>query len=159
MKYQNFTIFCLRFFPFSHQVFPQQTTQCGIRRNATPRRRIKRVIGGTIARSNAWPWLVNMLDKNDSLQYCSGVIIDPQWILTVAHCFIYYGSNQSITTLPVTKYKYIVADHRYNTTDPYEYTVEPSQLFIHPNHKLGDDVQPGRYLFIYDVNCSVIVDV
>lgn len=84
-----------------------------------------------------------MIDKNDSRQYCSGVIIDPQWILTVAHCFIYYESGHSVTALPVTKYKYIVADHRYNATDPYEYAVEPSLLFIHPNYKLGNDVQPG----------------
>ena len=137
----NLLLLTIYLLNYSYQVSPLQTTQCGVRRIATPTRR-KRVIGGTIARSNAWPWLVNMIDKNDSRQYCSGVIIDQQWILTVAHCFI-YGSKQNITSLPATKYKYIVADHRYDVTDPYEHTVEPSQLFIHPNYKIGDTAQPG----------------
>ena len=123
----------------------QQGPQCGVRPNI---KRRKRVIGGKIAQSNSWPWLINMIDKNDSRQYCSGVIIDPYWILTAAHCFLYYESDGSVTTLPLTKYKYVVADHEYNVTDPHEYTVEPLQLFIHPYYKLGDDFQPGIYSFV-----------
>lgn len=101
------------------------------------------MIGGTTARNNSWPWLVNMIDKNDGTQQCSGVIIDRQWILTTAHCFIYSESEKNVTTFLIAKYKYIVADHRLNLTDPYEFTVEPSQLFVHPNYKLGDSFQPG----------------
>ena len=126
------------------EVFPQQTLECGLTKDNRGRRG-KRVIGGNIARENAWPWLVNMIDKNDSLQYCSGTIIDEQWILTTAHCFLFYGSNNSVTYFPLTNYEYIVADHKYNRTDRHEYTVQPLQLFIHPKYKLADDFQPGDY--------------
>ncbi len=102
------------------------------------------MIGGNIAPQNAWPWLVNMIDPSDSCQYCSGVIIDRQWILTAAHCFIYSESDGGpVTTLPLASYKYVVADHRYNVTDPHEHTAEPSQLFIHPKYKLADSAKPG----------------
>ena len=100
------------------------------------------MIGGNIASSNAWPWLVNILDKSDSRQYCSGAIVDQQWILTAAHCFIYH-ENKSAITFPFTNYTYIVADHTYNVTDPYEFTVEPLQLFVHPKYIPGDGAQPG----------------
>ena len=125
-----------------HEGFPQQTMDCGLK-NDKRGRRGKRVIGGNVARENAWPWLVNMIDKNDSLQYCSGAIIDEQWVLTTAHCFLFYGSNNSVTYFALTNYEYIVADHKYNHTDRHEYTVEPSQLFIHPKYKLADNSQPG----------------
>lgn len=118
--------------------YPQQ---CGVQPYATPKRR-KRVIGGNVAQMNAWPWLVNMIDKKDSLQYCSGAIIDQQWILTVAHCFI-FNDTGNVVALPLTTYKYIVADHELNVTDPHEYAVEPSKLFIHPKYKLADNIQPG----------------
>ncbi|XP_046847013.1 transmembrane protease serine 6-like isoform X2 [Xenia sp. Carnegie-2017] len=109
--------------------------------------RMKRVIGGYTSKMNSWPWIVNMIDKDNLRQYCSGVIIDEKWILTVAHCFIYYGDNRTnnATSLPVTKYKYLIADHMYNVTDPYEFSVEPAQLFIHPKYKLGNDMHPGDY--------------
>jgi hypothetical protein len=125
-----------------HEVFPQQAKQCGVTKDKRGRRG-KRVIGGNIAQENAWPWLVNMIDKNDCKQYCSGVVIDEQWVLTAAHCFIFSGSNNSATILPFTNYTYIIGDHKYNHTDSHEYAVEPAQLFVHPKYKLADDSQPG----------------
>lgn len=126
--------------------------------------RIKRVIGGYTSKMNSWPWIVNMIDKDSLRQYCSGVIIDEKWILTVAHCFIYYGDNRTTnaTSLPVTKYKYLIADHMYNVTDPYEFSVEPAQLFIHPKYKLGNDMHPGKYkmtkfLLLNCFECSFFV--
>ncbi|XP_028392258.1 plasminogen-like [Dendronephthya gigantea] len=130
------------------EVFPQKVIPCGIRPQSsahTTATRKKRVIGGHVAPNNSWPWLVNFIDKDDTLQYCSGVIIAKRWILTVAHCFIFYGPDGSVVTFPVTKYKYIIADHRYNVTDHHEFTVQPSMLFIHPKYKIGDDFQPGDY--------------
>lgn len=48
------------------------------------------IIGGSEATPGAWPWqvaLVNSRYGNDlSGQFCGGVLIDPQWVLTAAHC-------------------------------------------------------------------------
>lgn len=55
--------------------------QCGVR-NVTSSLRI---VGGHEARRGAWPWQVAILTKWKE-QYCGGVLIAPQWVLTAAHC-------------------------------------------------------------------------
>lgn len=124
----------------------EQSLGCGVRfqEPKSCRRRTKRIINGQEAHVHSWPWLVNFIDKGDSLQYCTGSIIDRYWILSAAHCFIFSESSK-LVTLPVSSYVYRVADHEYNVTDVHEYSVEASELFIHPRYKLADDKQPGDY--------------
>ncbi|XP_009075342.1 PREDICTED: LOW QUALITY PROTEIN: transmembrane protease serine 4, partial [Acanthisitta chloris] len=47
--------------------------------------RTPRVLGGSPAAIEAWPWQVSLQYKKEHI--CGGSIIDPSWVLTAAHCF------------------------------------------------------------------------
>uniref|UniRef100_A0A672V6J6 Transmembrane serine protease 4 n=1 Tax=Strigops habroptila TaxID=2489341 RepID=A0A672V6J6_STRHB len=75
--------------------------------------RTPRVLGGSPATIEAWPWQVSLQYKREHI--CGGSIIDRSWILTAAHCFknnpivqrwrVKAGSNllSGTTTLAVEK--------------------------------------------------------
>ncbi|XP_053223525.1 transmembrane protease serine 13 [Podarcis raffonei] len=44
-----------------------------------------RIIEGNETTINKWPWQVSL--HYGSIHICGGTIIDPQWVLTAAHCF------------------------------------------------------------------------
>ena len=59
----------------------QANAQCGKRPSAT-----SRVIGGSNASPNSWPWQVVLLA--DGRPGCGGSIVSPEFIVTAAHCVV-----------------------------------------------------------------------
>ncbi|XP_014746277.1 PREDICTED: acrosin-like [Sturnus vulgaris] len=54
-------------------------------------------VGGTSAQSGAWPGIVSIQAtwENGTWHMCTGVLLSPQWVLTVAHCFARAGDNST----------------------------------------------------------------
>lgn len=52
---------------------------CGSRPSKT------RIVGGTVADVNSWPWQVMLMDNYGS-HFCGGSLVDPYWVVTAAHC-------------------------------------------------------------------------
>ncbi|KAL9953497.1 hypothetical protein ACROYT_G040920 [Oculina patagonica] len=52
---------------------------CGVRPSKT------RIVGGTVAQVNSWPWQAMLMTSYGS-QFCGGSLVDPYWVATAAHC-------------------------------------------------------------------------
>ncbi|XP_040079476.1 chymotrypsinogen B-like [Ixodes scapularis] len=46
----------------------------------------ERIVNGTKAHPDHWPWMVGLYTANDTF-YCGGVLISSQYVLTAAHCY------------------------------------------------------------------------
>jgi secreted trypsin-like serine protease len=46
----------------------------------------EKVFGGTEATVGEFPWQVSLQDADTGVHYCSGSIINENWVLTTGHC-------------------------------------------------------------------------
>jgi secreted trypsin-like serine protease len=45
----------------------------------------KRIVGGEESKQGSWPWQVALL--LNGTQFCSGSLINEDWVVTASHCF------------------------------------------------------------------------
>ena len=55
------------------------SVSCGYRQSGM------RIVGGSVAPINSWPWQAMLRDSN-GWQFCGGSLIHPFWVVTAAHC-------------------------------------------------------------------------
>jgi secreted trypsin-like serine protease len=74
------------------------------------------IVGGTAAPDGKYPWQVRLYSNmDDTIGFCGGSIIAPQWVLTAGHCLIDsdavvvgYGNNDRTKTKKIESEKVIV---------------------------------------------------
>ncbi|PIC46971.1 hypothetical protein B9Z55_006473 [Caenorhabditis nigoni] len=83
-----------------------------------------RLIGGSETRPHAWPWTVQLLSRLGQHR-CGGSLIDPNFVLTAAHCFA--------KDRRPTSYSVRVGGHRSGSGSPHRVTA----VSIHPWYNIG----------------------
>src|SRR5262249_52017212 len=76
-------------------LLPQPPTPNGSRGRVVPTRGhtsdalSPQIIDGANANITDWPWIVSLQDTDggDPFHVCGGSLIDPEWVLSAAHCF------------------------------------------------------------------------
>ncbi|XP_053564204.1 chymotrypsin-like elastase family member 1 [Bombina bombina] len=83
-----------------------------------------RVVGGTNAAKNAWPWQVSLQYLSGSSWYhtCGGTLIRANWVLTAAHCVD-----------RVVSFRVALGDHNLSLNDGTEQIIAVSKIVKHAN--------------------------
>lgn len=91
-----------------------------------------KIIGGTEAPKNEWPWMAGVLHSGDPsnyyAQFCGGSVIDKNWVVTAAHC-IKEGSNQELMPADI---EVLVGAHDLNTNEGTRIRVK--RIILHPDY-------------------------
>lgn len=85
------------------------------------------VVGGVEAQPGAWPWQVALIytyyGSDYSGQFCGGTLIDPQWVLTAAHC-----ADTNMTRNVVVA----LGKHKLSVTEGERISI--TEVIIHPEY-------------------------
>lgn len=92
-----------------------------------PRKPIKRIVGGQLAREGEIPWQVALITQSSGHLFCGGSILSSRWVITAAHClaeapgpFIIRAGELDIFATDGTEQDHEVQEHhvhpRYNSS-------------------------------------------
>ena len=95
------------------------------------------IVGGADADPGEWPWQVALVYTDGGSDwdnhFCGGSLIDPQWVVTAAHCLIEENGDPST----LASFKIIIG--RTSLTSDNGETISPMEIFIHPDYALNED--------------------
>ncbi|XP_042564903.1 prostasin-like [Clupea harengus] len=87
-----------------------------------------RIVGGQDAQPGSWPWQVSI--HRSGRQACGGSLINHEWVISAAHCFI------SSCMAPLTVY---LGRHRQEGRNPNEIRRGVMAIIRHPNYDIFSD--------------------
>uniref|UniRef100_A0A669QT77 Enteropeptidase n=1 Tax=Phasianus colchicus TaxID=9054 RepID=A0A669QT77_PHACC len=129
-----------------------------------------RIVGGSDARREAWPWIVSL--HFNSRPVCGASLVNEEWLVTAAHCVygrqlqpstwkavlgLYDQSNMTDTSTVVQNIDQIVINPHYN-----KLTKDSDIALMHLQYKVQytDYIQPiclpqKNQQFLPGINCSI----
>jgi len=133
----------------------QNATNCGVKGDSN------RVIGGSAATENQYPWICSILRSDFTFYGCAATLLScfPQVIIvSAAHCFA-RRTAEEISELWV-----VCGDHRtigFNNIDSNEWRVQIQSVTIHPKYKgssnsFDSDIATIRVSLLDEVQFSLV---
>ncbi|XP_022786253.1 MAM and fibronectin type III domain-containing protein 1-like [Stylophora pistillata] len=104
----------------SQSILTTSKVLCGARPSST------RIVGGTVANRNSWPWQVML--REQERQFCGGSLVDPYWVLTAAHCV----QRKSAPNLKIR----VGAHYRTSGSVVTEQDITVSKIIVHENYQI-----------------------
>nr|XP_032824367.1 chymotrypsin-like elastase family member 2A [Petromyzon marinus] len=105
-----------------------------------------RVVNGVEAKPNSWPWQISLqyLSSGSWYHTCGGTLIDPQWVLTAAHCI----SSRT--------YRVAVGEHFLSVEEGGDEYHDVAQILVHAGWN-GNNVAGGNDIALIRLANPVIL--
>ncbi|XP_013778210.2 transmembrane protease serine 9-like [Limulus polyphemus] len=109
----------------------------------------ERIVGGRDAIPGSWPWQVSLrIWKLEPFgHFCGGAIINPQWLLTAAHCFRRY-SKRKYWRVHIGKYHKLIHD----ATEQIRYV---DTIYSHPGFRGLEPWNEARDIALVKLNAPI----
>jgi secreted trypsin-like serine protease len=106
------------------------------------------ILGGSISKTNDWPWLAALIVLKSNQYFCCGSIISKNHILTAAHCIQPKGNSSNHL-----KASDIIASlGRHNLKVPLErdaQNFDPTKIHIHPDWNIDSERYDSDIAILY----------
>merc|ERR1711936_936370 len=106
---------------------------------------MNRIVGGTRAQRGAYPWQISL--QTFGSHSCGGSILNENWILTAARCFLSSPWAWSYTV--------VVGEHNRNVRQGSEQSIDVAQIIKHPDYSGADPSDPHD-IALMNVKLSVL---